>query len=186
MEQAPANNRPPANPAKRPVIVVVMGVSGSGKTTIAVGLSHRLGWQYQEGDALHPQANVEKMKSGHALADADRLPWLHKIAKKIDEWRRLGISGVVTCSALKRAYRDIIIGDRPEVVLVYPKGSKELIAERMVRRHGHFMPASLLDSQFATLEEPSPDENAIVVSIDRSPEAIVDDIVQRLRQRARI
>ena len=168
------------------MIVVIMGVSGSGKTTIAVQLSHRLGWQYQEGDALHSQANVDKMKAGHPLTDSDRLPWLRTIAEKIDAWRRAGISGVVTCSALKRAYRDVIIGNRPDVVLVYPKGDKALIADRMARRHGHFMPAALLDSQFATLEEPSPDENAIVVAIDRPPAAIVDDIVQRLRERGAV
>ena len=168
------------------MILVIMGVSGSGKTTIAIGLSKKLGWQYQEGDALHPPANVEKMKSGQPLSDADRLPWLHRIAAKIDGWRAGGVSGVVTCSALKRSYRDIIIGTRPEVALVYPKGSKELIAKRMAARHGHFMPTSLLDSQFAILEEPSPDENAIVVDIARTPDEIVDELARRLRQRATV
>src|SRR5258708_14818047 len=168
------------------MILVIMGVSGSGKTTIATGLSRKLGWQYQEGDALHPPANIEKMKSGQSLSDADRLPWLHRIAAKIDEWRAGGVSGVVTCSALKRSYRDIIIGNRPEVALVYPKGSKELIAKRMAARHGHFMPTSLLDSQFAILEEPSPDENAIVVDIARTPDEIVEELARRLRQRAAV
>jgi len=168
------------------MILVIMGVSGSGKTTIAKGLVKRLGWQYQEGDDLHPPSNVEKMKSGTPLSDADRLPWLKKIAEKIDEWRAKGISGVVTCSALKRAYRDIIAGGRPDVVIVYPKGSKELIADRMAHRHGHFMPASLLDSQFKILEEPSLDENSITVSIDRTPEQIDDEIVRRLKEQAKI
>lgn len=167
------------------MILVIMGVSGSGKTTIAKGLSQKLHWQYQEGDALHPPANVDKMKAGTPLSDADRLPWLEKIAEKIDQWRAQGISGVVTCSALKRSYRDIVVGNRPDVVLIYPKGSKELIAGRMAKRHGHFMPASLLDSQFAILEEPSPDENAVTVAIDRTPDEIEDEIVRRLQERSK-
>ena len=164
------------------MILVIMGVAGSGKTTIAEGIARKLHWPYQEGDALHPPANVEKMKSGTPLTDADRLPWLRKIAEKIDEWRAAGISGVVTCSALKRAYRDIVVGKRPDVVLVYPKGSKALISGRMAKRKGHFMPASLLDSQFATLEEPSPDENAVTVDIDRTPDDIENEIVRRLQE----
>ncbi len=168
------------------MILVIMGVSGCGKTTIAKGLCQRLGWQYQEGDALHPPANVAKMKSGQPLTDEDRWPWLRRIAEKIDEWRAEGISGVVTCSALKRSYRDIIIGKRPDVVLVYPKGSKELIASRIAHRHGHFMPPSLLDSQFATLEEPSPDENPLTVSIDQTPDQIADEIVRRLEERGKV
>lgn len=163
-----------------------MGVSGSGKTTIAQRLSRKLGWQYQEGDALHPPSNVEKMSSGTPLTDADRLPWLHKIAARIEEWRAAGVSGVVTCSALKRSYRDIIAGNRPDVVVVYPKGSQALIAGRMAERKGHFMPASLLDSQFRILEEPSPDENAITVDIDRAPDAIVDEIVRRVEEHAKV
>ena len=168
------------------MILVIMGVSGCGKTTIAKGLCGRLGWQYQEGDALHPPANVEKMKAGHPLTDEDRWPWLRRIAEKIDEWRVKRVSGVVTCSALKRAYRDIIIGQRPDVLLVYPKGSKELIASRIAHRHAHFMPASLLDSQFATLEEPSPDENPLIVDIDQTPDQIVDEVVERLRERGQV
>jgi len=168
------------------MILVIMGVSGSGKTTIAQGLSRKLGWQYQEGDALHPPSNVAKMSSGTPLTDADRLPWLQRIAGKIDEWRAAGLSGVVTCSALKRSYRDIIAGNRPDVVVVYPKGSQTLIAGRMAGRKGHFMPASLLDSQFEILEEPSPDENAMIVGIDRAPEAIVDEIVRRVEEHAKV
>jgi carbohydrate kinase (thermoresistant glucokinase family) len=168
------------------MILVIMGVSGSGKTTIAQRLSRKLGWQYQEGDALHPPSNVEKMSSGTPLTDADRLPWLHKIAARIEEWRAAGVSGVVTCSALKRSYRDIIAGNRPDVVVVYPKGSQALIAGRMAERKGHFMPASLLDSQFRILEEPSPDENAITVDIDRAPDAIVDEIVRRVEEHAKV
>ena len=140
----------------KPVIAVVMGVSGSGKTTVSVLLSAALGCQFQEGDDLHPAANLEKMHSGTPLTDADRLPWLRKIGEEIDHWRARGESGVLTCSALKRAYRDIIIGDRSDVTLVYLKGSHDLIHRRMAARHEHFMPVALLDSQFATLQEPTP------------------------------
>ena len=173
MDQHPANNRP--------MSVVVMGVSGSGKTTVASLLATMLGWQFQEGDKLHPRANVEKMSAGIPLTDADRIPWLQEIARTIDGWRAHAESGVVTCSALKRAYRDIVIGDRPDVRLVYLKGSPDLIRQRMAARHGHFMPTALLDSQFSTLEEPSPDENAIVVDIGGRPEKIAGEIAQRLR-----
>ena len=173
MDQHPAHNRP--------MVVVVMGVSGSGKTTVAKLLAEMSGWQFQEGDTLHPPANVEKMSAGIPLTDADRLPWLRKIAETIDGWRARGESGVITCSALKRSYREIIVGDRPDVRLVYLKGSHDLIRQRMAARHGHFMPTALLDSQFATLEEPSPDENAIVVDIGGQPEEIVREIADRLR-----
>jgi gluconokinase len=140
-----------------------------------------LSWQFQEGDTLHPPANVEKMSAGIPLTDADRLPWLRKIAETIDGWRAHGQSGVVTCSALKRSYRDIIAGDRSDVRLVYLRGSPDLIRRRMAARRGHFMPAALLDSQFSTLEEPSPDENPIVVDIGGRPEEIVREIAERLR-----
>jgi gluconokinase len=164
----------------RPMSVVVMGVSGSGKTTVGKLLAERLGWQYQEGDALHPPENVAKMSAGTPLTDADRSPWLHRIAARIDEWRSRGESGVVTCSALKRAYRDIIIGDRPDVGLVHLRGSRELIGRRMAARKGHFMPTALLDNQFATLQEPSPEERAITVDVDGTPAEIVDEILRRL------
>ena len=172
MDQHPAHNRP--------MVVVVMGVSGSGKTTVAKLLAEMSGWQFQEGDTLHPPANVEKMSAGIPLTDADRLPWLRKIAEAIDGWRARGESGVITCSALKRSYRDIIVGDRPDVRLVYLKGSHDLIRQRMAARHGHFMPTALLDSQFSTLEEPSPDENPIVVDIGGSPEKIAREVADRL------
>jgi gluconokinase len=174
MDQHPANNRA--------VIVVVMGVSGSGKTTVASLLAATFGWPFQEGDKLHPPANVEKMSGGTPLTDADRLPWLQKIARTIDDWRAHGQSGVITCSALKRSYRDIIVGERPDVRLVYLKGSLDLIRRRMAARHGHFMPATLLESQFTILEEPSPDENPIVVDIDGSPEEIARAIACRLHK----
>lgn len=163
-------------------IVVMMGVSGSGKTTIATKLAERLGWQALEGDKLHPPANIEKMKAGTPLDDDDRWPWLRAIAGAIDDWRAAGVSGVVACSALKRSYREILVGPRKDVVLVYLQGSHELIATRMAARHGHFMPTGLLDSQFQTLEEPDETEHPIVVSIAPEPDAIVDAIVEKLRQ----
>ena len=167
----------------KPVIAVVMGVSGSGKTTVAVLLSAALGCQFQEGDDLHPTKNVEKMHSGTPLTDADRLPWLRKIAEEIDGWRARGESGVLTCSALKRSYRDIIIGDRSDVTLVYLKGSHDLIHRRMAARHEHFMPVALLDSQFAALQEPTPDEHPITVDVGGRPTEIVDEIVRQLEER---
>ena len=167
----------------KPVVVVMMGVSGSGKSTVAALLAAALGCQFQEGDDLHPRENVEKMRSGTPLSDADRLPWLRKIAEGIDGRRARGECGVVTCSALRRSYRDIIIGDRRDVVLVYLKGSRDLIHQRLIARHEHFMPVALLDSQFATLEEPTPDEHPIVVDVGGKPVEIADVIVRRLEAR---
>jgi len=167
-------------------VLVMMGVSGSGKTTVAKGVADRLGWQILEGDKLHPPANIAKMSAGTPLTDEDRWPWLHAIAAAIDDWRANGVSGVVACSALKRAYRDILIGPRPDVVLVYLQGSHDLIATRMAARHGHFMPPGLLDSQFATLEEPSEAERPIVASIARPPDAIITTIIEKLRQREHV
>jgi gluconokinase len=166
-----------------PVIAVVMGVSGSGKTTVSALLAAALGCQFQEGDDLHPAENVEKMHGGTPLTDADRMPWLHKIAEEIDTWRAHGESGVLTCSALKRSYRDIIIGGRPDVTLVYLKGSYELIRRRMAARHEHFMPVALLDSQFATLEEPTPAEHPIVVDVGSRLAEIAAEIVHQLEER---
>lgn len=163
------------------MVLLIMGVSGSGKTTVGKLLAERLGWQYQEGDALHPPENVAKMSGGTPLTDADRIPWLNRIAGRIDEWRSRGESGVITCSALKRAYRDIVIGSRPDVGLVHLKGSRELIGRRMVARKGHFMPSALLETQFATLEEPSPEERPITVDIGGTPSEIVAEIVRRLQ-----
>jgi carbohydrate kinase (thermoresistant glucokinase family) len=166
-----------------PVIAVVMGVSGSGKTTISALLAAALGCQFQEGDDLHPAENVEKMHGGTPLTDADRLPWLPKIAREIDGWRARGESGVLTCSALKRSYRDIIIGNRPHVTLVYLKGSYDLIRRRIAARHEHFMPVGLLDSQFASLEEPTPDEHPITVDVGGRPTEIAGEIVHQLEER---
>jgi len=167
------------------MIVVVMGVSGSGKTTVAALLAAKLGWRYREGDDLHPGENVEKMRGGTPLTDADRLPWLRKIAEEIDGWRERGEQGVLTCSALKRAYRDIIIGERAGVALAYLKGSHDLIARRMAARHEHFMPTALLESQFATLQEPTSDERPIVMDVGRPPGEIADAIACELEFRSR-
>ncbi len=169
----------------RPVIAVVMGVSGSGKTTISALLAAALGCQFLEGDDLHPAANVAKMHGGTPLTDADRMPWLHRIAEEIDGWRARGTSGVLACSALKRSYRDIIIGDRLDVTLVYLKGSHGLIRRRMAARHEHFMPVALLDSQFASLQEPAPDEHPIIVDAGGRPAEIAAGIVHRLEERQR-
>ncbi len=153
-----------------------MGVSGCGKSTIALMLAHRLNWIFEEGDWFHPPSNVEKMHNGVPLTDEDRWPWLHGIAAWIDATRRVGNHGTVACSALKRAYRDILVGERPDVRIVYLKGERDLIARRLAARDGHFMPPSLLESQFATLEEPQPDEHPIVVSIVPHPREIVEEI----------
>ncbi|WP_235560176.1 gluconokinase [Microbacterium sp. Leaf288] len=149
-------------------ILVLMGPSGTGKSTVGAMLSGRLGWPFQEGDDLHPAANVEKMRRGHALTDADRIPWLELVAAWIDERRAAGEPGIVTCSALKRSYRDIL--RRDNVTFVNFTGDAAVVRDRMMRRQGHFMPPALLDSQFATLEAPGPDEQAIDIDIALPPE----------------
>jgi carbohydrate kinase (thermoresistant glucokinase family) len=164
----------------KPHILIVMGVSGSGKTTIARMLADRLGWPFLEGDDLHPASNVAKMKAGTPLTDADRLPWLQAIAAWIDARLAAGEPGVVTCSALKHAYRDILVGERPNVRLVYLQGEKAVIARWLDARKGHFMPPALLDSQFATLEEPTEDEHALVVHIGEPTDKEVDEVIAAL------
>jgi carbohydrate kinase (thermoresistant glucokinase family) len=170
----------PDAPASLPSIIVVMGVSGSGKSTIAAMLAIRLGWPYEDADWFHPPANVEKMHAGSPLTDEDRWPWLRAIAAWIDQTRGAGKHAVLACSALKRAYREILIGDRRDVRLVYLKGDPSLIGRRMALRQGHFMPASLLDSQMAALQEPAADEHPIVVSIAPHPHAIADAVIAKL------
>jgi len=155
-----------------------MGVSGCGKTTVAAILASRLGWPFEEGDALHPQANIEKMAAGHPLTDADRWPWLAKVADWIDERLDAGENGLITCSALKRSYRDLINRRGSGLIFVFLAGSKETIAARLAARHGHFMRASLLDSQFADLEEPAADEPAIRVDIGPPAAEIVEQIME--------
>jgi carbohydrate kinase (thermoresistant glucokinase family) len=163
-----------------PPILVVMGVSGAGKTTIGEELAARLGWPFEEGDSLHPEANVAKMHAGIPLTDEDRQPWLTRVAAWIDGQRAAKRPGIITCSALKRAYRDVIIGDRPEVRLVYLRGGRDLIAEHLSGRKGHFMPASLLQSQIDTLEGPDPDEDPLIVDVGPSAAQVADEIIRQL------
>lgn len=160
-------------------VLVVMGVSGCGKTTVGRELAARLGWAFQEGDALHPPENVAKMAGGTPLEDADRWPWLAAIAGVIDGWRAQGHSGVVACSALKRRYRAILIDGRDDVRLVYLRGERALIASRLAARRGHYMPPGLLDSQFAALEEPGAEEAPIVLDVGPAPEAIVRGVLDQ-------
>ena len=176
VQTRPAKDASPSAPA----VVLVMGVSGSGKSTIGALLASRLRWEFEDADWLHPAANVDKMHSGIPLTDDDRWPWLDAVAAWIDHCRRSGKHGVIACSALKRRYRDILIGDRTDVRLVYLKGTEELIARRIATRLEHFMPRSLLHSQFDALEEPGPDENPIVISIEPRPREIVAQILSAL------
>ena len=169
-----------------PPVLLVMGVSGAGKTTVAELLAAKLGWDFEEGDSLHPESNVAKMHAGIALTDEDRAPWLEKVAAWIDGQRAAKRPGIVTCSALKRAYRRVLIGDRPEVRLVYLRGGRDLLAGHLAGRKGHFMPPSLLQSQLDTLEEPSPDEAPLTVDVDRPPEAIADQVIRLLGASAKV
>jgi gluconokinase len=166
--------------SRRPFILVMMGVSGSGKSTVGTLLAKTLQCEFGDADSFHPPANVKKMGQGIPLTDEDRWPWLRAIAAWIDKKRAADTCGVVTCSALKRRYRDILVGERTDVRLVYLKGHEELIARRMAMRRGHFMPPSLLSSQFAALEEPGPDERPITVSIEPQPHEIVAQILSLL------
>jgi gluconokinase len=167
--------------ATGPCAVVVMGVSGSGKSTIADRLAARLGWRFEDGDGFHPPANVAKMSAGQPLTDEDRWPWLQAIADEIDRLSAAGQRAVIACSALKRAYRDILVHGRDDIRIVFLNGTQDLIADRLAARKGHFMPPGLLASQFRTLQPPQPDERPITVSIDAPVEAIVDDIVSQLK-----
>jgi ribose 5-phosphate isomerase A len=169
-----------------PPILVIMGVSGAGKSAVAQELAARLGWPFEEGDALHPEANVAKMHAGIPLTDADRQPWLERVAAWIDGQRAKKQPGIITCSALKRSYRQIIIGDRPEVRLVYLRGGRDLIAQRLATRTGHFMPASLLQSQFDTLEEPDPGEDPLTVDVEPPPAQIAEEIIRLLAASATV
>jgi carbohydrate kinase (thermoresistant glucokinase family) len=167
-----------------PIVVVVMGVSGSGKSTVAELLARRLGWHFAEADKFHSPANVEKMRSGIALTDEDRGPWLAAMAEYIDVARASETPTVITCSALKRRYRDVIVGSRPDVALVYLEGDYETIARRMSERADHYMPVSLLKSQFDALEAPGAGEHPIVAHVSRSPQEIVEGVLAALRDPA--
>ncbi len=173
-----ASTAPEANDCP---VLVVMGVSGCGKSTTAGLLAGRLGWDVEDGDDLHPPENVAKMAGGHPLTDADRRPWLDRIATWIADHLSAGRPGIITCSALKRAYRDRLRA--PGVVFVYLHGTHDEIAGRLAARLGHYMPVSLLDSQLADLEPPEPDENALWVSVMPPPAEQVDEIIERLQLR---
>ena len=164
-------------------VLLLMGVSGSGKTTVALELQRLLGWPYLEGDDLHPPANVAKMRAGHALNDEDRLPWLRAIARWIDDRLVAGEPGIITCSDLKRAYRKITIGDRKGVMLVYLRGDEGLISNRINQRTHRYMPAALLRSQFETLEEPGAEEHAVVVRVRGSIEETVMELLEKVGDR---
>ncbi len=170
----------PAGSADLPCVLLVTGVSGSGKSTIGAMLAQRLGWQYAEADDFHPEANLAKMVAGHPLDDADRWPWLANIAAWIDATTAAGRAAVVSCSALKRAYRDLLREGRPNVRLIYLDAGKQTIRARLSTRRGHFFPASLLDSQFADLEPPAQDEHAyrVPVSVESRANEIVDHLVE--------
>jgi gluconokinase len=166
-----------SKPAISTAVLIVMGVSGSGKSTVGGLLASRLHWEFEDADWFHPASNVEKMHKGVPLTDDDRFPWLNAVAAWIDATRQSGGHGVIACSALKRRYRDILIGDRSDVRLVYLQGDEGLIARRIATRHEHFMPSSLLHSQFEALEEPGPDESPVVVSIEPTPREIVSNVM---------
>ena len=165
--------------AQQQPVLVIMGVSGSGKSTVAAILAGQLGWDLQEGDDLHPGTNVDKMAAGIALTDDDRWPWLDRVADWIRDHTTAGVPGIITCSALKRVYRDRMSGEH--VVFVHIAGSKDTIGKRLAARTDHYMPTSLLDSQFATLEPPDRDENALEVDIGHKPADEAAEIIRRLR-----
>lgn len=159
------------------MIVILMGVSGSGKTTIGEKIAAATGGEFFDGDDFHPEANIKKMHAGIPLDDADRLPWLKRLRQLIEEQETKPAPTFIACSALKRSYRDILAPNDPQVTLVYLKGSFSLISERLHARHGHFMPESLLRSQFDALEQP---DDCVCVDIDQEPDAIVADLRQKL------
>jgi len=163
-----------------PSFIIVMGVSGSGKTTLARGLAQRLGWEFEEGDELHPAANVAKMASGQPLSDADRRPWLDAIGRWMDLRREQRSSAVLTCSALRRTYRDHLREGRPDVVFCHVTVDADVLRERLENRRGHYMPASLLPSQLATLEPLGPDEPGVTVAAVGDPDQVLSEALTLL------
>lgn len=159
-----------------------MGVAGSGKSTIGAAFANALGVDFVEGDAYHPPENVQRMSAGIPLTDDDRANWLRALALRIRDAKDAGRGLVFSCSALKRAYRDILRAEARDLRFVFLKGERALVSERLAGRRGHFMPPSLLDSQFAALEEPSPDEHAWVCDVRQSPQEIVAGLVARAWQ----
>ncbi len=163
-------------------VVIIMGVSGSGKTTVAEAVAAALGCGFQEGDRLHPAANVAKMAAGHPLDDADRMPWLAAVAAWIGARLDAGEDGVITCSALKRAYREQIGNGKPGVQIVYLHGDRATLEAHVQGRHHEYMPTSLLDSQLATLEPPGPDEHVIEVDVAGTEAHTVAEVIRRLKE----
>jgi gluconokinase len=176
---------PPPKRGAKPTSLLLMGVSGVGKTTTGQRLAKTLGWTFRDADDFHPPANIEKMRSGQPLTDDDRWPWLDAIGAWLDATKARGEHTVVTCSALRRIYRERLLTGRTGVRLVFLKGSKALIADRLSRRTDHFMPPTLLESQFNTLEEPRRDERAIVVDVSMAPSRVVDAIVRYVEPQRR-
>ena len=172
------NAAPHAEPGTKPPILLITGVSGSGKTTIGSLLAGRLGWEYAEADSFHPAANIEKMSAGHPLTDEDRWPWLDNIGHWIDQTTAKGRPGVVTSSALKRVYRDRLLQGRPQVRLIYLDVDRDTVARRLTARNGHFFPPELLDSQFRDLEPPTDDEHPVRVSVQGEPLAIAEQLIR--------
>lgn len=162
------------------MIVLVSGVSASGKSTVGEALAKRLGWVFEDGDALHPAANIAKMRAGIPLTDSDRWPWLEAIGAWVDTRITAGEPAVVACSALKRSYRDLLRRGRPQMHIVSLQVSRDVLAARLKSRHGHFFRASLLDSQLASFEPPGPAEHTLVVDGAAPVPGIVEEIVQRL------
>ncbi|MBB5690337.1 carbohydrate kinase (thermoresistant glucokinase family) [Roseomonas alkaliterrae] len=163
--------------------IVVMGVSGAGKSTVGALLAERLGWPFEDGDSFHPPANVEKMRAGTPLTDEDRWPWLAAIAARITAARAEGRGVVIACSALKRAYRDVLRAGHADIRFLHLTGEPALIMARQAARQGHYMPASLVASQFATLEPPDTEADVIDLDVDPDPPAIVQKAVAALRRR---
>ena len=163
-----------------PVIVIVAGVSGCGKTTVGALLAGQLGWEFADADDFHPEANVAKMRAGIPLTDADREPWLRSVGRWMDTEIAAGRSAVVACSALKRAYRDLLLDGRPSAVMAFLMVSREELDRRLLARTGHFFPEKLLDSQLATLEPPQPDERVVTVTAETSPVRTAASVIAAL------
>ena len=162
------------------MIVVVAGVSGSGKTTVGSLLADRLGWPFTDADALHPAANIAKMQAGHPLSDADRRPWLATVGARMDAYAASGQSAVLACSALKHSYREELLAGRPEARMVFLHATRAVLEARLRARHGHFFSAKLLDSQFADLELPQPSENVLMLDASHNPAQLTDEIIAGL------
>jgi gluconokinase len=163
------------------MIVLVAGVSGSGKSTVGALLATTLGWPFTDGDALHPAANIAKMHAGVPLSDGDRQPWLAAVGARMDDYLAAGQSAVVACSALKRSYRDELTAGRPAVHIVFLEASREVLTARLRARHGHFFPAALLDSQLAAAQVPPPAEGALVLPATGQPDHLVGEIIRDLQ-----